>query len=135
MNHFQRYKERGKRKSVRNKLLRILFPVCRTDSETESDNEASREGQAGSDPGKQVEDQAGSDPGKQVEGQAGSDPGVAADSQIQPSHVVHAGPNLEHMNLEVSDTSPQPNLEQMDMKMKNSQPTTYPSSGEPLTPN
>ncbi|GJT56230.1 hypothetical protein Tco_0991284 [Tanacetum coccineum] len=62
-------------------------------------------GQAGSDPGKQVEDQAGSDPGKQVEGQAGSDPGVAADSQIQPSHVVHAGPNLEHMNLEVSDTS------------------------------
>ncbi|GJU48581.1 retrovirus-related pol polyprotein from transposon TNT 1-94 [Tanacetum coccineum] len=70
-----------------------------TDSEMESDNEASREGQAGSDPGKQVEDQAGSDPGKQVKGQAGSDPGVAADSQIQPSHVVHAGPNLEHMNL------------------------------------
>ncbi|GJV55938.1 hypothetical protein Tco_1456943 [Tanacetum coccineum] len=71
-----------------------------TDSKTESDNEASREGQARSDPGKQVEDQAGSDPGKQVEGQAGSDPGVAVDSQIQPSHVVHAGPNLEHMNLE-----------------------------------
>ncbi|GJY55797.1 hypothetical protein Tco_0454912 [Tanacetum coccineum] len=66
----------------------------------ESDNEASREGQAGSDPGKQVEDQAGSDPGKQVKGRAGSDPGVAADSQIQPSHVVHVGPNLEHMNLE-----------------------------------
>ncbi|GJV65100.1 hypothetical protein Tco_1475928 [Tanacetum coccineum] len=40
------------------------------------------------------------DPGKLVEGQAGSDPGVAADSRIQPSHVVHAGPNLEHMNLE-----------------------------------
>ncbi|GJY62906.1 hypothetical protein Tco_0464366 [Tanacetum coccineum] len=73
-----------------------------TDSETESDNEASREGQAGS------------DPGKLVEGQAGSDPGVAADSRIQPSHVVHAGPNLEHMNLEISDTSPQPNPKQMD---------------------
>ncbi|GJV90752.1 putative ribonuclease H-like domain-containing protein [Tanacetum coccineum] len=71
-----------------------------TDSEMESDNVASREGQAGLDPGKQVEDQAGSDLGKQVECQAGSDPGVAADSQIQPSHVVHAGPNLEHMNLE-----------------------------------
>ncbi|GJX50231.1 hypothetical protein Tco_0277076, partial [Tanacetum coccineum] len=85
-----------------------------TDSEMESDNEASREGQAGSDPGKQVEDQAGSDPGKQVKGQAGSDPGVAADSQIQPSHVVHVGPNLEHMNLEVFDTSPQTNPEQMD---------------------
>ncbi|GJZ39951.1 hypothetical protein Tco_0586514 [Tanacetum coccineum] len=39
-----------------------------TDSETESDNEASREGQAGS------------DLGKQVEGQVGLDPGVAADS-------------------------------------------------------
>ncbi|GJX79132.1 retrovirus-related pol polyprotein from transposon TNT 1-94, partial [Tanacetum coccineum] len=59
-----------------------------TDSETESNNEASHEGQAGS------------DPGKQVKGQAGSDPGVAADSRIQPSHVVHLGPNLEHMNLE-----------------------------------
>ncbi|GKA76767.1 hypothetical protein Tco_0783228, partial [Tanacetum coccineum] len=34
-----------------------------TNSETEFDNEASREGQAGSDPGKQVKDQAGSDPG------------------------------------------------------------------------
>ncbi|GKC63963.1 hypothetical protein Tco_1096561, partial [Tanacetum coccineum] len=59
-----------------------------TDSETESDNEASREGQTES------------DLGKLVEGQAGLDPGVAADSQIQPSHVVHVGPNLEHMNLE-----------------------------------
>ncbi|GKA71477.1 hypothetical protein Tco_0777616, partial [Tanacetum coccineum] len=73
-----------------------------TDSEMESDNEASREGQAGS------------DPGKQVEGQAGSDLGVAADSRIQPCHVVQAGLNLEHMILEVSDTSPQPNPEQMD---------------------
>ncbi|GKC53451.1 hypothetical protein Tco_1076196, partial [Tanacetum coccineum] len=59
-----------------------------TDSESESDNEASREGQAGS------------NPGKLFEGQAGSDPGVAVDSRIQPSHVIHAGPNLEHMNLE-----------------------------------
>ncbi|GKA94557.1 hypothetical protein Tco_0816595 [Tanacetum coccineum] len=31
-------------------------------------------------------------------------------------HVVHVGPNLEHMNLEVSDTSPQLNPEQMDAK-------------------
>ncbi|GJX54629.1 hypothetical protein Tco_0282998 [Tanacetum coccineum] len=88
-----------------------------TDSETESDNEASREGQARSDPGKQFEDQAGSDPGKQ------------ADSQIQPSHVVHAGPNLEHMNLEVSDTSPQPNLEQMDEEFTT---TAYPNVQENL---
>ncbi|GJS10210.1 hypothetical protein Tco_0367006 [Tanacetum coccineum] len=66
----------------------LYVELSLTDSETESDNEASREGQAGS------------DPGKLVEGQAGSNPGVAADSRIQPSHVVHDGPNLEHMNLE-----------------------------------
>ncbi|GKE58664.1 hypothetical protein Tco_1497849 [Tanacetum coccineum] len=96
-----------------------------TDSEMESDNDASRKGQAGSDPGKQVEDQAGSDPSKQVEGQAL----VAADSQIQPSHVVHAGPNLEHMNLEVSDTSPQPNLVQMDEEFTT---TAYPNVQENL---
>ncbi|GKE13191.1 hypothetical protein Tco_1416742, partial [Tanacetum coccineum] len=83
--------------------------------ETKSDNEASREGQAES------------DPGKQVEGQAGSDPGVAADSRIQPSHVVHAGPNLEHMYLEVSDTSPQPNPEQMDEEFTT---TAYPNKSQ-----
>ncbi|GJX88221.1 hypothetical protein Tco_0340235, partial [Tanacetum coccineum] len=88
-----------------------------TDSETESDNEASREGQARS------------DPGKQVEGQAGSDPGVAADSRIQPSHVVHDEPNLEHMNLEVFDTSPQPNPEQMDEEFTT---TAYPKVQENL---
>ncbi|GJX23820.1 hypothetical protein Tco_0228265 [Tanacetum coccineum] len=32
--------------------------------------------------------------------QAGSNPGDAAVSQPQPSHVVHAGPNLEHMDVE-----------------------------------
>ncbi|GJR71399.1 hypothetical protein Tco_0083764 [Tanacetum coccineum] len=88
-----------------------------TDSESESDNEASHEGQAGS------------DPRKLVEGQAGSDPGVAADSRIQPSHVVHAGPNLEHINIEVSDTSPQPNPEQMDEEFTT---TIYPSVQENL---
>ncbi|GKD57161.1 hypothetical protein Tco_1290548 [Tanacetum coccineum] len=43
---------------------------------------------------------AGSNPGKLVEVQTGSDPGVVADSRIQPSHGVHGGPTLEHMNLE-----------------------------------
>ncbi|GJT29285.1 hypothetical protein Tco_0909560, partial [Tanacetum coccineum] len=76
-----------------------------TDSETDSDNEVSRD----INPKAHIEGQAGSDPGKQVEAQAGSDPGVDADSQLPPSHVVHAGPNLEHMNLEVTDTSSQPN--------------------------
>ncbi|GKG50008.1 hypothetical protein Tco_0518782, partial [Tanacetum coccineum] len=41
-----------------------------TDSKIEFDNEASHEGQSGS------------DPGKKVEGQAGSEPGIEADSQI-----------------------------------------------------
>ncbi|GKG03160.1 hypothetical protein Tco_0310796, partial [Tanacetum coccineum] len=47
-----------------------------TNSEIKFDNKASREGQAGS------------DPGKLVKVQARSDPSVAADSQIQPSHGV-----------------------------------------------
>ncbi|GKG14777.1 hypothetical protein Tco_0354377, partial [Tanacetum coccineum] len=46
-----------------------------TDSESKSDNEASREGQARS------------DPGKLVEGQAGSNPGVAADSHKRHKEV------------------------------------------------
>ncbi|GKC94059.1 hypothetical protein Tco_1159501 [Tanacetum coccineum] len=96
-----------------------------TDSETDSDNEVSRD----INPKAHIEGQAGSDPGKQVEAQAGSDPGVAADSQLPPSHVVHAGPNLEHMNLEVTDTSSQPNPEQMDEEFTT---TAYPNVQENL---
>nr|GFB36922.1 hypothetical protein [Tanacetum cinerariifolium]GFB79311.1 hypothetical protein [Tanacetum cinerariifolium] len=49
--------------------------------------------------GVQDEGQAGSDAGKQDEGQAGSNPGNAVELQPQSSHVVHAGPNLEPMDL------------------------------------
>ncbi|GJW11948.1 retrovirus-related pol polyprotein from transposon TNT 1-94 [Tanacetum coccineum] len=66
-----------------------------TDSETDSDEEV-----PGIDAGDQDEGQAGPNPGIQDEGQAGSNPGDAAVSQPQPSHVVHAGPNLEHMDVE-----------------------------------
>ncbi|GJX21277.1 E-beta-farnesene synthase [Tanacetum coccineum] len=68
-----------------------------TDSETDSDEEV---------PGivARVQD----------EGQAGPNPGDAEASQPPSSHVVHAGPNLEHMDLEASDTLIQPNPEQMD---------------------
>ncbi|GJZ34882.1 hypothetical protein Tco_0580699 [Tanacetum coccineum] len=60
-----------------------------TDSETESDEEASPEinagtqdeGQAGPNPGEQDEGQAGPNPGIQDEGQVGSNPGDAAESQ------------------------------------------------------
>ncbi|GJV46874.1 hypothetical protein Tco_1437086 [Tanacetum coccineum] len=61
----------------------------------------------------QDEGQAGPNPGEHDEGQAGLNLGDVAASQ-PPSSVVHAGPNLEHMDLEASDTSIQPNPEQMD---------------------
>ncbi|GKE48350.1 hypothetical protein Tco_1479608, partial [Tanacetum coccineum] len=61
-----------------------------------------------------AEGQAGPNPGEHDEGQAGPNLGDAAASQPPSSHVVHVGPNLEHMDLEDSDTSIQPNPEQMD---------------------
>nr|GEV47733.1 hypothetical protein [Tanacetum cinerariifolium] len=83
-----------------------------TDSETESDDEVPKintrdqdEGQVGPNPGIQDEGQAGPNPGVQDEGQAGSNPGDAARSQPQSSHVVHAGQNLEPMDLEATDAS------------------------------
>ncbi|GJS74743.1 hypothetical protein Tco_0707584 [Tanacetum coccineum] len=84
-----------------------------TDSETESDEEVSPEinagtqdeGQAGPNPSEQDEGQAGPNPGIQDEGQAGSNLRDAAESQPHSSHVVHAGPNLEHMDFEVTNAS------------------------------
>ncbi|GJW80499.1 retrovirus-related pol polyprotein from transposon TNT 1-94 [Tanacetum coccineum] len=75
-----------------------------TSKKKKSDEEASKinarnqeEGQAGPNPGIQDEGQAGPNPGVQDEGHAGPNPGIAAESQLQSSHVVHAGPNLEHI--------------------------------------
>ncbi|GJQ91044.1 copia protein [Tanacetum coccineum] len=80
-----------------------------TDSETDFDEEV---------PGMvvrvQAEGHAGPNPGEHDEGQAGPNPGDAAASQTPSSHVVHVGPNLEHMDLEASNTSIRPNPEQMD---------------------
>ncbi|GJR02600.1 retrovirus-related pol polyprotein from transposon TNT 1-94 [Tanacetum coccineum] len=80
-----------------------------TDSETETEEEV---------PvikaGDQDEGQARPNPGEQDECQTGSNPGDVAESQPQPSHVVHAGPNLEHMDLETTDASTQQKPEQMD---------------------
>nr|GEU57911.1 E-beta-farnesene synthase [Tanacetum cinerariifolium] len=50
----------------------------------------------------------------QDEGQAGSNPGDDAEPQPQSSPVVHAGPNLKHMDLEATDVSTQQNPKQMD---------------------
>ncbi|GJW79705.1 hypothetical protein Tco_0143680 [Tanacetum coccineum] len=65
----------------------------------------------------------------QDEGQAGPNPGDVAESQPPPSHVVLAGPDLEHMNLEASGTSIQPNYEQMDDEFTT---TAYPNVQENL---
>ncbi|GKB46989.1 hypothetical protein Tco_0897742, partial [Tanacetum coccineum] len=74
--------------------------------------------------GVQDEGQARSNPGKQDEGQAGSNPGNAVEFQPQPSHVVHIGPNLEPMDLEVTDDSTQQNPEKMDKEFTT---TAYPN--------
>ncbi|GJU74901.1 hypothetical protein Tco_1266306 [Tanacetum coccineum] len=48
------------------------------------------------------------------EGQLDQNPGdLQQQSQPPSSHVVHAGPNLKHVDLKASDTSIQPNPEQM----------------------
>nr|GEY31118.1 hypothetical protein [Tanacetum cinerariifolium] len=69
------------------------------------------------------------DTGDQVKDQAGPNPGSVAESQPQPSHVVHAGPNLEHIDLKVTDASTQQNPKQMDEEFTT---TAYPSNQENL---
>ncbi|GKF68480.1 hypothetical protein Tco_0198159, partial [Tanacetum coccineum] len=80
-----------------------------TDSEMEYDEEV-----PGINVGVQDEGQARPNPGEQDKGQAGSNPGDAAESQPYLIHVVYAGPNLEHMDLEITDASKQQNPKQMD---------------------
>ncbi|GKC06175.1 hypothetical protein Tco_0997785 [Tanacetum coccineum] len=62
----------------------------------------------------QEEGQAGPNPGVQDEGQAETNTGIAVETQLQSSHMVHAGPNLEHMDLGTFDASTQQKPEQMD---------------------
>ncbi|GJY92800.1 hypothetical protein Tco_0508582 [Tanacetum coccineum] len=69
-----------------------------TDSGTESEEEVSPEMNAQG----------------QEEGQGGTNPGDTGVSQTPSSHVVHAGPNLDHMDLGIAEASSQPNTEQMD---------------------
>ncbi|GJW97596.1 retrovirus-related pol polyprotein from transposon TNT 1-94 [Tanacetum coccineum] len=107
-----------------------------SDNETESDEEVhvintgdQYEGQAGPNPGEQDKGQDGPNLGILDEGQVGSNPGDAAESQPQPSHVVHAGPNLKHMDLEATDASTQQKPEQMDEEFTT---TAYPNVQENL---
>ncbi|GJW85980.1 hypothetical protein Tco_0159125 [Tanacetum coccineum] len=106
-------------------------------SDTESDDEmhsvvksgSQDEGQAGSDPGTRDEGQAGSDPGTRDEGQAGTNPDDAAESLPLPTPSVHAGPNLEHSDVEITDPSNQSLFEHMDEGFT---ATTYPEVQENL---
>ncbi|GJX82613.1 hypothetical protein Tco_0332094 [Tanacetum coccineum] len=84
-----------------------------TDSGTESDEEVSPEMNAQG----------------QEEGQGGTNPGDAGVSQTPSSHVVHAGPNLDHMDLGIAEASSQPNTEQMDDEFT---ATAYPKVQENL---
>nr|GEX27238.1 hypothetical protein [Tanacetum cinerariifolium] len=85
------------------------------------------EDQAGPDPGAQAKGQTRIDAGTQDEGQDGSNPNETSEGQARPdpgnagaevqsitSHVVHAGSDREHMDLDVADVSPQPSTEQLD---------------------
>nr|GEV13565.1 hypothetical protein [Tanacetum cinerariifolium] len=73
------------------------------------------------------EDVSGTDAG--VQGQAGLNPDDAEASQPLPSPVVHAGSDLEHMDLDVTDVSTQPHPEQMN---KGFTATAYPKVQENL---
>nr|GEU48934.1 reverse transcriptase domain-containing protein [Tanacetum cinerariifolium] len=81
----------------------------KVNNEVESDEDV-----PGIDAGVQDEGQAGPNPGEQDEGQARPNPGDAAASQPQSSHVVHVGPNLEHIDLEAMNVSTQLHPKQMD---------------------
>ncbi|GJX54065.1 hypothetical protein Tco_0282434, partial [Tanacetum coccineum] len=84
-----------------------------TDSETDSDEEVT--------PAMNAE--------AQEEGQGGTNPGDASVSQTPSSHVVHAGPNLDHMDLGIVEASSQPNTEQTNEEFT---ATVYPKVQENL---
>ncbi|GJY91802.1 hypothetical protein Tco_0507584 [Tanacetum coccineum] len=115
---------KGKEKVSHDESSSLYAELGLTDSETESDKEV-----PGIDAGDQDEGQARPNPGIQDEGQAGSNPDDAAVSQPQSSHAVHAGPNREHMDFEVTDTSIQQNPKQMDEEFTT---TAYPNVQENL---
>ncbi|GJS25322.1 hypothetical protein Tco_0453954 [Tanacetum coccineum] len=109
------FKERVKRKSVMNKLPLIYLPFRHQRKGALQISTSFRGALLHKlNPLFKIEGQARPNPGEQDKGQAGPNPDDAAASQPPSSHVVLAGPDLEHMNLEASDTLLQPNPEQMD---------------------
>nr|GFC63299.1 hypothetical protein [Tanacetum cinerariifolium] len=97
---------------------------AQAEDQTGSDAGAQAEGQDGSNPDETSEGQAGLNLDETSEGQVGPDPGDAeAKVQSITSHVVYAGSDHEHMDLNVADVSPQPSTEQLDEGFT---ATTYP---------
>nr|GEW58957.1 retrovirus-related Pol polyprotein from transposon TNT 1-94 [Tanacetum cinerariifolium] len=92
---YQRHTSTPTESSGHDESLSLYAELGLTDSEVESDEDV-----PGIDAKVPDEEQAGQNPGDQNEGQAGPNPGDAAASQLQSGPVVHAGPNLEHMDLE-----------------------------------
>nr|GEX53705.1 retrovirus-related Pol polyprotein from transposon TNT 1-94 [Tanacetum cinerariifolium] len=121
---FQRHTSTPTESSGHDESSLLYVELRLTDSEVESDKEV-----PGIDAEAQNEGQAGPNPGEQDKGQARPNPGDAAASQPQSSHVVHAGPNLKHMDLEATDVSTQPYPEQMDEGFT---ATAYPNVQENL---
>nr|GEV38392.1 retrovirus-related Pol polyprotein from transposon TNT 1-94 [Tanacetum cinerariifolium] len=99
--------------------LSLDAELALVDSETNSNDVVSKINTRDQDEG-----QARPNLGNHDEGQAGPNPGDVVDSQPQSSHVVHAGPNLEHMDLEATEASTQQNPEQMDEEFTT---TAYPN--------
>ncbi|GJX94904.1 hypothetical protein Tco_0349490 [Tanacetum coccineum] len=96
-----------------------------TESDTESDEEMPPVVKSGD----QDEGQAGPDPGIQDKGQAEPNPDDVAESQPLSTPGVHAGPNLEHTNVEATDATSQPQPGQMDEEFTI---TAYPNVQENL---
>nr|GEX24891.1 hypothetical protein [Tanacetum cinerariifolium]GEX25074.1 hypothetical protein [Tanacetum cinerariifolium] len=105
-------------------------PVAQAEDQTSLDASAQADGQARSNPDETSEGQAGSNPNETSKGQAEPDPSdVEAKVQSILSHVVHAGSDREHMDLDVVNVSPQPSTEQLDEGFT---ATVYPNVQENL---
>nr|GEX55317.1 hypothetical protein [Tanacetum cinerariifolium] len=133
---FQRRTSTPTGSSGHNESSSLYSELGLTDSKVESDEDVpgfnvgvQEEVQDGPNPGEQDEGHARPNHGEQDEGQTGPNPGDAAASQPLSNLVVHAGPNLERMELKATDVSTQPHPKQMDEGFTT---TAYPKVQENL---
>nr|GEX31992.1 hypothetical protein [Tanacetum cinerariifolium] len=124
INRFQRRTSTPTGSSGYDESSSLYVELGLIDSEVESNEDVQ-----GMDVGVQDEGQAGPKPGEQDEGQARPNPGDATASQPLSSPVVHARPNLEHMDLEATDISTKSHPKQMDEGFTT---TAYPKVQENL---